>query len=136
MPQRSRDPKNGQYLYEDLNKKKLESSLPTFSAMLPLPQLCLYVSVSYYIALLRQNISSVHCLYCLSTLTYGINIGRLWDVESPSEKKRAVIIKQKDKKGEDKQFVEVRKTVYFEPGVNCYVLQFSRKRVHMCVMKC
>ncbi|KAK7102313.1 acylamino-acid-releasing enzyme-like isoform X1 [Littorina saxatilis] len=31
----------------------------------------------------------------------------LWDVESPSEKKRAVIIKQKDKKGEDKQFVEI-----------------------------
>ena len=32
---------------------------------------------------------------------------RLWDVESPSERKRAVVVKQKDKKGEEKQFVEV-----------------------------
>ncbi|XP_076468947.1 LOW QUALITY PROTEIN: acylamino-acid-releasing enzyme-like [Babylonia areolata] len=31
----------------------------------------------------------------------------LWDVESPSGKKRAVVLKTKDKKGEDKQFVEI-----------------------------
>ena len=28
-------------------------------------------------------------------------------MESPSERKRAVVVKQKDKKGEEKQFVEV-----------------------------
>ncbi|KAL8591404.1 hypothetical protein ACOMHN_022210 [Nucella lapillus] len=31
----------------------------------------------------------------------------VWDVESPSGKKRVVVLKKKDKKGEDKQFLEI-----------------------------